>query len=259
MYNLNSQLRHSRKSSFTLPKPKEKLFELEKKIMNKTKSKHQSDRSSFVKKVINDIMCNEKSHIVAMFKDYLIFDDLSEFLKRFYKLSESHSRLLKVYDYYENYSKIFPNYIILREAKYIYKNIQRKQKMIDDQQKRDLENKNENKGNNNIIDKLKTFNKKDTNIENEKIFNTKVYESIMNQTDSVIISARDSVASINHNKNNNIDLLKLENSVYSIEKLIVTIGDAEKAFDKPPNTDRLRNDLISSPNRVKKEKHPQCR
>ena len=35
--------------------------------------------------VIDNIIYNEKSHIVAEFKDRLIIDDNGEFLKRFYK------------------------------------------------------------------------------------------------------------------------------------------------------------------------------
>lgn len=35
-------------------------------------------------KVINDVIYNENTHLVSIFKDYLIFDDISEFLKRSY-------------------------------------------------------------------------------------------------------------------------------------------------------------------------------
>ena len=35
-------------------------------------------------KIINDIIYNENTNVVCIFKDYLIFDDVSEFLKRFY-------------------------------------------------------------------------------------------------------------------------------------------------------------------------------
>ena len=35
-------------------------------------------------KIINDIIYNEPTNIVAVFKDYLIYDDLSEFMKRSY-------------------------------------------------------------------------------------------------------------------------------------------------------------------------------
>lgn len=44
--------------------------------------KYHGEFNSFTKKIINDIIYNEKAHIVARFKDYLILDDVSEFLKR---------------------------------------------------------------------------------------------------------------------------------------------------------------------------------
>lgn len=44
---------------------------------------------------INNILSNSKCHIVSKFKDYLLYDDISEFLKRFYKGYESGTRLKK--------------------------------------------------------------------------------------------------------------------------------------------------------------------
>lgn len=43
---------------------------------------HNSDKDTFYRKTANDIVYNEKSHVVAVFKDFLIYDDTSEFLKR---------------------------------------------------------------------------------------------------------------------------------------------------------------------------------
>lgn len=40
-------------------------------------------------KVINDVIYNENTHVVSVFKDYLIFDDVSEFLKRSYDIYEA--------------------------------------------------------------------------------------------------------------------------------------------------------------------------
>lgn len=77
-------------------------------------------------------MYNENRHIVSVFKDYLIFDDFSEYLKRFYKDSEAVERLPRVFEFYEKYSKVFPNYVVLPESKYMFKNIERKQKLIDE-------------------------------------------------------------------------------------------------------------------------------
>lgn len=120
---------------------------------------------------INDIVYNEKANIVANFKDYLIFDDCSEFLKRFYRTKEIDERLPKLYDYYENYSKIFPNYIILPEAKYIYKNIQKKQRLIDTQQM------------------LEADGQKKKDDDSSYIFDTKIQDSIMNQSSSFAVQS----------------------------------------------------------------------
>lgn len=47
-------------------------------------TKYSSAEDFYNVKVVNDIIYNESTHTVALFKDYLIFDDASEFLKRFY-------------------------------------------------------------------------------------------------------------------------------------------------------------------------------
>ena len=94
-------------------------------------------------KVVNDIIYNDNTHLVSIFKDYLIFDDISEFLKRYYTKSETKTRLTKIYSFYDKYSKVFPNYITLEENKYMFKNIERKQIAIDERQQffQDLEEK----------------------------------------------------------------------------------------------------------------------
>ena len=71
-------------------------------------------------------MYNEPHYIVSVFKEYLILDDLSEFLKRDYSTKESIFRLPKIFEFYEKYSKVFPNYVVLPHNKYLYKNIERK-------------------------------------------------------------------------------------------------------------------------------------
>ena len=85
-------------------------------------------------------MYNENRHIVSVFKDYLIFDDFSEYLKRYYNDVESVDRLPRVFEFYEKYSKVFPNYVVLPESKYMFKNIERKQKLIDEKHQIILKN-----------------------------------------------------------------------------------------------------------------------
>ena len=95
-------------------------------------SKYLTSQDYFNSKITADIMYNESRHIVSIFKDYLIFDDFSEYLKRFYSRIESLERLPRVFNFYHYYSKVFPNYVAIPESKYMFKNIERKQKIIDE-------------------------------------------------------------------------------------------------------------------------------
>ena len=67
-------------------------------------------------KLVNDVIYNEPTRLVSIFKDYLIYDDVSEFLKREYIQTEAKSRLPKIVEFYEKYSKVFPNYVVLPES-----------------------------------------------------------------------------------------------------------------------------------------------
>jgi hypothetical protein len=40
-------------------------------------------------RITSDIMYNETRHLVSVFKDYLIYDDFSEYLKRSYRCDEA--------------------------------------------------------------------------------------------------------------------------------------------------------------------------
>ena len=91
-------------------------------------------------KIINDILYNEKTHYVEQFKEYLIYEDYNEFLKRFYKSYEISIKLPKILIFYDKYSKIYANYTVIPESKYMYKNIKRKQKMIDQMQNNGINN-----------------------------------------------------------------------------------------------------------------------
>ena len=157
--------------------------------------------------IINNIIYNEKSKIVATFKDYLILDDSSEFLKRYYKLYESLIRLPRFFEYYNTFSKIFPNYTSILEGKYIYRNIQKKQRMIDIQEQMEMENKH------NELMSPRIFEKDD-------IFNTEVIDSILNDTNKEDIEIL-----FNVNRDNN----KIEDQKFSqkVLDLVNTIGKFE--------------------------------
>ena len=132
---------NNQKSSMHLKKIKKPTKTIIKNIHKLFHKKYSKLASFYDKIIIDNIIYNEKSHIVAKFKDYLIIDDIGEFLKRFYYKEESKKKLKKFYEYYDLYSKIFPNYTAFNEGKYLYQNIQKKQRMIDLQEKMELEKK----------------------------------------------------------------------------------------------------------------------
>ena len=48
-------------------------------------------------KAVNDLVYNEPTHLVSVFKDFLILDDINEFLKRPYTHVEQRTRLPKLF------------------------------------------------------------------------------------------------------------------------------------------------------------------
>jgi hypothetical protein len=95
--------------------------------------------------IIESIMCNGRCHIVSIFKNYLIEDDFSEYIHKFYKLEIAQDMLKDLFYYHLQTSFIFPNYCPLIESKYLYNNVVRKQRIIDEQQ--EIEDENNSKDN----------------------------------------------------------------------------------------------------------------
>ena len=95
-------------------------------IQNDLSKKYSTNRDYYNVKIVNDLIYNENTHVVSIFKDYLILDDINEFLKRSYNIGEVKVRLPKLCSFYDKYSQVFPNFVVLPESKYMFKNIQRK-------------------------------------------------------------------------------------------------------------------------------------
>ena len=157
---------------------------------------HNNYKKLFYKKyeiqIIENVMCNDACHFVAVFKDYLIADDTSEYLRRIYKKNESIQRLIKLFSYYQETSVIFPNYTPLVESKYLYNNVIRKQRVIDEQQnleeyKKYLINKEKKKNKENSpLKAIENIFEQDTyEEEGTKVFNSKVYDEILNTSESL--------------------------------------------------------------------------
>ena len=126
-------------------------FQLSQKILFE---KYNSNDFSIQNIFINYLIFNCRCRLTLFFKEFLIFGRDNEFLRHFYTTKETNNILKKILEIYCLYSKIYPNYIILKENKFLYKNIRKKQKMIDE--------------NNNKLERKKNLNINNDNVNNNK-------------------------------------------------------------------------------------------
>ena len=130
----NNKKTTSIKSKFSNNNNRLFFHNLEKRIYKRFFNCYSINEDFYNIKIINEIISDENSHIVAEFKDFLIKDDYSEFIQNYYKMKDIKVLLGQLFEYYKLSSIVYPNYILLPENKYIYKNIQKKQKILDEQQ-----------------------------------------------------------------------------------------------------------------------------
>ena len=117
--------------------------EARKKLLMKYGSRNKSSlKNQYLDLVMENLIFNKNSHLVTVFKDYMIWDYCDEFFKRFYFKRESFLRVPKFSVFYKNYLKFFciptlkdqtPNEMIHtcseKKAELFYKeNYQRKKK-----------------------------------------------------------------------------------------------------------------------------------
>ena len=201
------------------------------------------------------LMENANTHLVSIFKDYLLYDDMTEFFKEYYNSKEIYPRLKTIYDYYESSSYLFPNYTAINEGKYIYRNIIKKQKLIDYLE--DLEDKKKEKE-----EKRNLKNKKKYQNQNEQssssfieVFDTKIYDNIRKETwnDSKI----NDLFCVENKNSNDCD------SFASLIKLTEMIKDKDKEKEKEKINDKKyvkKNIIIDKDNndKIKLNKNSEC-
>lgn len=70
-------------------------------------NKNNNLTSNYTNIIIDSLMFNKSTHLVAIFKDYMIKDYIDEFLKRYYRKKESTKRIQNFPKLYHNYFKFF--------------------------------------------------------------------------------------------------------------------------------------------------------
>ena len=92
-------------------------------------------------KITNDIIFDERKRIVSVFKDYLLWNETSDFLKQYYKKNKSIKMILKFITYYETYIKFYPEYGPHEDIlKILKKNLKKKRKYYERIEEDDVNN-----------------------------------------------------------------------------------------------------------------------
>ena len=236
--------------------------------------KYNSFEYSYQLVCINNIIYTEKCHAVARFKDFLYYDDATEFFHKFFKKKELNSTLTKVFNFYAKYCKVFPNYMILPENEFLYRNLRKKQKMIDQfneikreeeenrkhlKLKKNKENENDyiifNKNVQDSIEKYRPSFSQSTIIMNEYLNYSNI---INNKKESKIFNENSITISLNYNNintnTNNFDLndADINSSELSLISIANNIGTEKNIIDKKNNNN---NNKLSFTPPKKKLKH----
>ena len=179
---------------------------IEKYIYKKFNTKYNKMPLKYNSIKIDNIIYNDKIHLVSMFKEELLINDGAEFLKRFYTLYESIARLPKYFEFYDLYSKIFPNYTSIKEGKYFYKNIQQKQRVINTIEKIELEAK------------MNKDKKEENNESTQKVFSTNVIDSLLNTTNDEGMEMIFNINKQNMKKDDSLFFNDVNNIIDEIDK-----------------------------------------
>ena len=128
-------IKKNKSSTLSMTKPASFLKETISKLflkMSTNLQKYNCSIEKLNKKIITDIIFNENKRVVSIFKDYLIWDESSEFFKKCFNLPYITMMLPKISAYYENYTKYFPVYSPLEDILHILsKNMSKKRKYLE--------------------------------------------------------------------------------------------------------------------------------
>ena len=109
-FNIKTSSKTSHNNNNNIISNNSPLIKTKKLIINNNLQKYNTSITKYNVYIINAIIFDQRNHIVTLFKNYLLWDETSEFLKRYYRKKDNSSRLPKIAEYYEKYTLITPNY-----------------------------------------------------------------------------------------------------------------------------------------------------
>ena len=159
---------------------------------------------------LNNFVSAKYCHNLASFKEKLIYNDIEEFLKDYYKLIESKKEIPKFSEFYKSYLNFFcfPIFAELRLNDLIEEMVENKAKAFYNENYNEEEN-------------LKKSNKKNKYINDTIIFTQKIRIELSRKNTLTDLSK---TTIKNNNKSNNCSLT----SVNTINKIIDILGDDKK-------------------------------
>ena len=98
--------------------------------LNKELRKYNYSNKEYYIQKIDEIIFDNNKRLVSIFKDYLLWNETSDFLKEYYNLSESLKLLPNMCEYYEGFTFIYPEYAPLEDVLKILKRNIKKKKLI---------------------------------------------------------------------------------------------------------------------------------
>ena len=249
---------------------KEKLLNKIEKKMNNHLLKYNISENEYNKKVINDIIYDEKKHIVSILKDYIFENSGNDFLQRFYYKHESINRLPKITGYYEKYTLFSPVYFNMEDiVKIMIKNVKKKKKYLEMiEENEDLEY-NENEENfefthiinpSDISDNTLTFTINSyVNIQNDNNLNnlSELIHNIDND-EKYILFEKDSFFNVNNRiRNNSYEIvfndLEISKSIFNSDEKIKKKSNKKNEIK---HNERISETIINYKNISNKAKLP---
>ena len=215
------------------------------KITFKKISKKYTKNKYYNINIINSFLINRNTHLVSIFKDYMIWDYQEEFLKRFYNIEETLIRLPKFFDFYLNYLNFFsqPTLNNFSFNEILQDNCEEKAELF---YQNNLSKENSNSG-------IKIINDDVNNNNNKKIestiFTTLLKENIENTILMTVMNMNDFF----NNNNVNIDLNDVKNEFNNFNENLFTNKNSLKKlvnyFNENNNCNNKKNN-----NNIKKNK-----
>ena len=232
--------------------------------------KYNSFENSYSLICINNLIYTENCHIVARFKDFLYYDDDTEFINKFFYKNELNKILKKVFNFYSKYCKVFPNYMILPENEFLYRNLRKKQKLIDqfneikkeEEENRKHLNLKKNKNNENkyiifgkkeqeSIDKYKpSFTQSTIMMDYLNFYNSSSNEKSRLKISYDLNDSKNTI-SLNYNNKENMDLNDINTSELTLISITNLINKSPTKAEKASGKNQSSNKLSFTPHKSK--------